>query len=105
MVRLSAPTGSAMLYPTISGVWVVAMRPPAGVPALSRRTRILLVLGGIALAVLLAGTRLLGFYVNWLWFGEVGYRGVFSTIVLTRIVQFVLVALVFAVLIAGTLAV
>jgi len=83
----------------------VAMTPPTGAPALSRRTRILLVIGGVALVALLAGSRLLDYYVNWLWFGEVGFRGVFSTIVLTRIVQFVLVALVFAALIAVTLAV
>ncbi|HEY2098349.1 MAG TPA: UPF0182 family protein, partial [Pseudonocardia sp.] len=81
------------------------MTPPTGAPALSRRTRILLVIGGVALVALLAGSRLLDYYVNWLWFGEVGYRQVFSTIVLTRIVQFVLVAVVFAVLLAATLAV
>jgi uncharacterized membrane protein (UPF0182 family) len=81
------------------------MTPPTGAPALSRRTRILLVIGGVALVALLAGSRLLDYYVNWLWFGEVGFRSVFSTIVLTRIVQFVLVALVFAALIAATLAV
>ncbi|HEY0574034.1 MAG TPA: UPF0182 family protein, partial [Pseudonocardia sp.] len=80
------------------------MTPPTGAPALSRRTRILLVIGGVALVALLAGSRLLDYYVNWLWFGEVGFRSVFSTIVLTRIVQFVLVALVFAALIAVTLA-
>jgi uncharacterized membrane protein (UPF0182 family) len=81
------------------------MTPPTGAPALSRRTRILLVIGGVALVALLAGSRLLDYYVNWLWFGEVGFRSVFSTIVLTRIVQFLLVALVFAALIAVTLAV
>src|SRR3977135_2149828 len=80
-------------------------RSPAGAPGLSRRARLLLVVGGVALVVLLAGSRLLDYYVNWLWFGEVGFRSVFSTIVLTRIVQFVLVALVFAALIAVTLAV
>ncbi|MDT7685270.1 MAG: uncharacterized protein QOG57_5580, partial [Pseudonocardiales bacterium] len=72
------------------------MTPPPGAAGLSRRSRILLVIGGVALVVLLAGSRLLDYYVNWLWFGSVGYRQVFSTIVLTRIVQFVLVAVVFA---------
>ena len=33
--------------------------------------------------LLLGGSRLI-FYVDWLWFGEVGYRDVFSTIVFTR---------------------
>ncbi|HEY1970092.1 MAG TPA: UPF0182 family protein, partial [Pseudonocardia sp.] len=81
------------------------MTPPTGAPALSRRTRILLVAGGVVLVALLAGSRLLDYYVNWLWFGEVGYRQVFSTILLTRIVQFFAVALVFAGLIGVTLAV
>jgi uncharacterized protein len=83
----------------------VVMTPPPGAAGLSRRSRILLVVGGVALVVLLAGSRLLDYYVNWLWFGSVGFREVFSTIVLTRIVQFVLVAVVFAVLLAATLAV
>ncbi|WP_460957802.1 UPF0182 family protein [Parasphingorhabdus pacifica] len=61
------------------------MRPPAGMPKLSRRSRILLILGGVALVALLAGSRMLGAYVNWLWFGEVGYRYVFTTQVLTRL--------------------
>jgi uncharacterized membrane protein (UPF0182 family) len=83
----------------------VAMSPPPGAPTLSRRTRILLVIGAVVLVALLTGSRLVDYYVNWLWFGEVGYRNVFGTIVLTRILQFVLVTVVFAVLIALTLAV
>jgi hypothetical protein len=59
----------------------------------------------VVLVALLAGSRLLEYYVNWLWFGEVGYRSVFNTIVLTRVLQFVLVALVFAALVFATLAV
>ena len=33
-------------------------------------------------------------YVNWLWFGEVGFRRVWMTVLLTRIATFVAVALV-----------
>jgi uncharacterized protein len=62
----------------------VAMRPPVGMPKLSRRSRILLILGGILLVVLIAGSRMLGTYVDWLWFGEVGYRQVFTTQLLSR---------------------
>ncbi|WP_461142763.1 UPF0182 family protein [Salinifilum aidingensis] len=61
------------------------MRPPAGMPKLSRRARILLILGGVVLVALIAGSRLLGTYVNWLWFGEVGYRQVMTTQLLTRL--------------------
>jgi uncharacterized membrane protein (UPF0182 family) len=40
-------------------------------------------------------------YTNWLWFGEVGYRGVFSTILMTRIVLFVTVGLAMALIIGA----
>jgi uncharacterized membrane protein (UPF0182 family) len=68
---------------------------------LSRRSRILLVAGGIALLVLITGSRLISTYVDWLWFGEVGFRGVFTTVLTTRIVLLVLVGL----LVGGALAV
>ncbi|MDI2030033.1 UPF0182 family protein [Saccharopolyspora sp. TS4A08] len=61
------------------------MRPPVGMPKLSRRSRILLILGGVVLLALILGSRLLGAYVDWLWFGEVGYRGVFTTQILSRL--------------------
>jgi uncharacterized membrane protein (UPF0182 family) len=58
-------------------------------PKLSRRSRILLILGAVVLIALIAGSRLLGTYVSWLWFREVGYSQVFSTIVLTRMALWV----------------
>ncbi|HVI37612.1 MAG TPA: UPF0182 family protein, partial [Gaiellales bacterium] len=66
------------------------MRPPVGAPTLNRRTRILLVAAGVLVLLLLGGSRLITFYVDWLWFGEVGYRGVFTTILFTRVLQFLL---------------
>ncbi len=63
----------------------MAMRPPAGMPKLSRRAWILLILGGVVLVALIAGSRLLGTYVNWLWFGAVDYRQVMTTQLLTRL--------------------
>src|SRR5215207_2371707 len=65
------------------------MRPSVGVTALSRRSRILLIAGGVALLLLITGSRLLDTYVDWLWFGEVGYRGVFSTVLITRLILLV----------------
>ena len=62
------------------------MRPAARMPKLTRRSRILI---GVALAVvllLLFGPRMIDAYVDWLWFGELGYRSVFTTQILTRIV-------------------
>jgi uncharacterized protein len=78
----------------------VAMRPPAGAPTLNRRTRILLAAAGVLVLLLLGGSRLITLYVDWLWFGEVGYRSVFSTIIFTRVLQFLLGA----VLIGGAVA-
>ncbi len=68
------------------------MRPAARMPKLTRRSRILI---GIALAVvllLLIGPRLIDTYVDWLWFGELGYRSVFTTTLVTRLVVFLVVA-------------
>ncbi len=66
----------------------MSMRPGARMPKLTRRSRILI---GVALAVvvlLLVGPRLIDAYVDWLWFGELGYRSVFSTVLITRLVVF-----------------
>ncbi len=71
----------------------MAVRPPAGLPGLSRRSRLLLIAGGVLLVVLFGGSRLVDAYVNWLWFGEVGYRGVFTKVLLTRAVLFVVFGL------------
>ena len=63
----------------------MAMRPPTGMPKLSRRSRILLILGGVVLVALILGSRLLGVYVDWLWYATVGYREVFDVVALTRL--------------------
>ena len=46
------------------------------------------------IALLLVGPRLVDAYANWLWFGEVGFRSVWVTVLLTRVAIFVAVALV-----------
>jgi uncharacterized membrane protein (UPF0182 family) len=81
----------------------VAMRPPVGAPTLTRRTRILLIAAGVLVLLLLTGSRLINFYVDWLWFGEVGYRNVFTTVLFTRIVQFLLGAVLIGGLVALSL--
>jgi hypothetical protein len=70
----------------------VANRPATGNPQLSRRTKTLLVVGAVVLVVLIGLARLIDVYVDWAWFGEVGFRGVFSTVLVTRIVQAVIAA-------------
>jgi hypothetical protein len=53
------------------------------------------------LILLITAGRMIDTYVSWLWFGEVGYRSVFSTMLGTRIVLFFLVGL----LVGGSLAI
>jgi uncharacterized membrane protein (UPF0182 family) len=72
----------------------VVNRPPVGVPGLSRRARILIAVGAAALLLLIIGSRLVDTYVDWLWFGEVGFRSVFSTVLVTRLLQLLIVGLV-----------
>ncbi|MFP5068634.1 UPF0182 family protein [Pseudonocardia nantongensis] len=79
------------------------MRPPVGAPSLTRRTRILLVAAGVLVVLLLGGSRLLNFYVDYLWFGEVGFRGVQLTRLFTQVVLFGVVGLVVGGLVALTL--
>jgi 3-hydroxyisobutyrate dehydrogenase-like beta-hydroxyacid dehydrogenase len=43
-------------------------------------------------------------YVDWLWFGELGYRAVFTTVLLTRLVLFLVVGLLVGGIVFGGLA-
>ncbi len=79
----------------------MATRPPIGMPKLSRRAKVLLSIAGVLILVLIVGARLLDTYVDWLWFGEVGFRSVFSKILFTRIILFFALGL----LVGGLLAV
>ena len=69
-------------------------RSPDKLPPLSRRARVLLMVAVGLIALLLVGPRLIDTYVDWLWFGEVGFRSVWATVILTRVAIFVAVALV-----------
>lgn len=52
--------------------------------------------------LLLIGPRLVDTYVDWLWFGELGYRSVFTTVLFTQILLFLVVSLVIgSILFAG----
>src|SRR5271156_98940 len=64
------------------------MRPTARLPKLTRRSRTLIMIALGVIIVLLTGPRLIDAYVDWLWFGELGYRSVFTTVLVTRIVVF-----------------
>jgi len=66
----------------------VGMRPSARMPKLTRRSRILIGVALVVVALLLVGPRFIDAYVDWLWFGELGYRSVFTTVLVTRLVVF-----------------
>lgn len=79
----------------------MAMRPEMPALRVSRRGRIVIgVLVGLFVILSLLGT-FTSVYVNWLWFGEVGFRNVYRTILLTKIVLFLIVGLVLAVIIGA----
>ena len=69
------------------------MRPTARMPKLTRRSRILILIALGVIVLLLVGPRLIDAYVDWLWFGELGYRSVFTTVLVTRIVVFLVAGL------------
>jgi uncharacterized membrane protein (UPF0182 family) len=54
-------------------------------PKLTRRSRILIAIALAAVVILLFGGQLIDKYVDWLWFGEMGYRSVFTTVLVTRL--------------------
>jgi uncharacterized protein len=62
-------------------------------PKLTRRSRTLITIALAVISLLLVGPRLIDGYVDWLWFGELGYRSVFTTVLLTRLVLFLVVGL------------
>lgn len=69
----------------------MGMRPNGALPRLTRRSRRLVAASLVIVVLLLIGPRLVDTYINWLWFGELGFRGVFTTVLLTRLALFLIV--------------
>ena len=80
------------------------MRPAARMPKLTRRSRILIAIALVAVLLLLIGPRLIDAYVDWLWFGELGYRSVFTTVLVTRLILFLVVSLLIGAIVFGAFA-
>src|SRR3954462_5897428 len=80
------------------------MRPAAKMPKLTRRSRILITIALAVVLLLLIGPRLVDAYVDWLWFGELGYRSVFTTQLVTKLVVFLLVWALVGSIVFGALA-
>jgi uncharacterized membrane protein (UPF0182 family) len=81
----------------------VAMRPPLPVPSISRRAKIIIGVVVLLVVILSVLGSLVRLYVDWLWFGEVGYRGVFTTGLRTRVFLFLLFGVLMAVVVGGNL--
>jgi len=81
----------------------VAVRPPTGFAGLSRRTRWLLIAGALLLVLIFGGSRFVSTYVDWEWFGSLGFRGVFTTVLITKVVLFFLVGTILGLIMAGAL--
>jgi uncharacterized membrane protein (UPF0182 family) len=74
-------------------------------PKLTRRSRILIAIALAVAVLLLFGQRFIDAYVDWLWFGELGYRSVFTTQILTRIVVGLVAGVLMGAVVFGALAV
>ena len=71
----------------------MAMRPPVGLPTMSKRAkRVLIALVSLAVLAIL-WFQFVGIYVDWLWYGEVGFREVFTTQAISRIILFLIAGL------------
>ncbi|WP_099024086.1 UPF0182 family protein [Mycolicibacterium palauense] len=82
----------------------MGMRPAARMPKLTRRSRILIAIALAVIVLLLFGPRLIDRYVDWLWFGELGYRSVFTTVLVTKVIVFLVAGLLVGVVVFAGLA-
>ncbi|WP_174553834.1 UPF0182 family protein [Rhodococcus marinonascens] len=79
------------------------MQPSERMRPLSRRAIAMITTILAFVALLLIGPRLVGVYTDWLWFGEVGYRTVWGTVLVTRLILFIVVTLLVGAVIFGAL--
>ncbi|MEN0138011.1 MAG: UPF0182 family protein [Rhodococcus sp. (in: high G+C Gram-positive bacteria)] len=77
------------------------MQPSERVRPLPRRAVAAIVGVLVFVTLLVIGPRLIGVYVDWLWFGEVGYRTVWGTVLVTQLILFTVVTLIAAGLFFG----
>ena len=81
----------------------MAMRPPLPSLTLSRRVKISLGVVGTIIVLLIIAASLVGVYINWLWFGEVGFRGVYRGIITTKLILFVIFGVLMAAILGGNI--
>ncbi|MBI1759339.1 MAG: UPF0182 family protein [Actinobacteria bacterium] len=83
----------------------MAMRPPMPVPAISRRARLVLTAIAVFIVLLSVLGSTVSLYVDWLWYGEVQFRSVFTTVLWTRVLLFLGFGILLAVVVAANLVV
>ncbi len=81
----------------------MAMRPPLPSVTLSRRVKISLAVAATIIVLLIVAANLVGVYINWLWFGEVGFRGVYRGIITTKLVLFLIFGVLMAAILGGNI--
>ena len=65
-------------------------------PQIGRPPKIVPIIVGVLFVLGTLGPILVGFYTDWLWYGEVQFRGVFNKVILTRLALFFIFGLVAA---------
>ena len=81
----------------------MTMRPPMPNISLSRRWKIALLVVAIIIVLLIVASSLTGVYINWLWYGQTGFRSVYRNILWTRIWLFLIFGALMTLIIAGNL--
>ena len=80
-------------------------RPPMPNLTLSRRAKIGIWVLAVLVVIVIALLQLTGVYINYLWFGSVGYRHVYTTIFWTRVSLFLIFGVAMALILAGNVAI
>src|SRR5579875_1152149 len=80
------------------------MRPMPSM-ILSRRMKIILAVVAIIVVLIVLLVKFCGIYINYLWYGELGHRNVYSTMLWTRVSLFFIFGVLMAVIIGGNLVV
>lgn len=83
----------------------MSVRGPAGMPTLSRKSKIAIGVGVGILVLLLVGPRLVSIITDWLWYRDTGFTQVFSTIAWTRIILFLVTTIFVGGLVFGAIAI
>lgn len=83
----------------------MTMRSPLPEIRLSRRSKLTVSVMGTVIVLMIVGVSSVGLYVDWLWFGEVGFRDIFASVLRTRIMLFLVFGLIIALSIAANMVV